>query len=235
MRALPWIALLTALALGCAPRPTAPGGEGAPEVASPESQSPESGESAVESAPGFRATPSLDGLPAGRALAGVMDDTPFVARSVLVECDPLGRLRKLRISDKPLERDDALSVEGSEFVLELPEDIDAGLRFAKSLDAPAPEGARLSYCRRQPDGTPMVVRPAWSCALAIDSGRARAYDVRGEFVQIAGRFSGRIALSCESVEEGKTFRSWIAGEFGDAPARYWGPPTPPRGGEEGSE
>lgn len=177
--------------------------------------------------------PTLDSVP-DTPLAGVLNDKPFEANTIFITEDYDGNLRDIEISNLVLENDDDLLIDDDGVNISLATDVAPGLEVVKGMEDDF-EGHVYYYYEQPNDGGPMSVNTPYGFALVLEKGESGEYDPDGEFTQITGSYTGKLAVCFDdadfSDEEPLSEDSYIAGTF-EAKVRYWGPPTEPTDGDD---
>jgi hypothetical protein len=224
------------LALGCSKPPdaasTAPTGptKAPPTAAKAPSAPPaktESGPKAstTESAPAtppaalsayaWTETPTLAGIPKG-TVKGALYGKPFEAKTVVMDVQKGNKLRQLVFCAREMTGNSDTLAGTEQVVITTTKDFAPGYKIEAKMGFPHDEGT-IFYAVPGEKG-PTSVNSPWACALQIDSGEKKPYDAKGEMVQIAGTYKGKIHLCFKDDH-----KSYIAGDF-EAKIRYFGAP-----------
>ena len=179
-------------------------------------------EQAPAQPPAFQwtATPRLEDIPAG-PIRGEIDGRPFEARWVAVQPDTDKSWRISVAEGPPFGGDLGLFHEaryGAVFLTDPPPA--AGKRYERAMALDEKGFLHLGDTPKAAD------HGNWhsECASVVEltAWEARDWDPKGQMGQVAGKASGRLALTCRERDGVKA--SWLAGEFRDAPVRYMGVP-----------
>ncbi len=192
--------------------------ESAPKTES--SAKPEAAASTTPTAPlsayAWTETPTLAGIPGG-PVKGVLNGKPFEPKAVVMDVDKGDKLRRIVFSAKEMSGNSDTLSGVAQVVITTTQDLAPGTKFEVKMGFPHDEGT-IFYCHYDGPNPPISVNSPWACALSIDSGEKKPYDPKGEMVQIAGTYKGKIHLCFNDNK-----KTYIAGDF-EAKIRYFGAP-----------
>lgn len=224
------------LALGCSKPPDAASttssvtAKAPPPTAKPPASAPAKTESApkdkaTESVPAtppaalsayaWTETPMLASIPGG-AVKGALYGKPFEAKTVVMDVQKGNKLRQLVFCAREMTGNSDTLAGTEQVVITTTKDFAPGYKIEAKMGFPHDEGT-IFYAVPGEKG-PTSVNSPWACALVIDSGEKKPYDAKGEMVQIAGTYKGKIHLCFKDDH-----KSYIAGDF-EAKIRYFGAP-----------